>query len=745
MRGGTFVTVLVFAVAVSSAAHAAFESASKSEPILFQADEVQYDQDLGLTVAKGNVEITQNDQLLLADTVTYNQRTDVVTATGHVSLLQPTGEIIFADYMELHDNLRDGFIKDVRMLLSDRSRMAGNTARRVDGNRTELRRGVYSPCELCKDDPTKPPVWQIKAEEIVHDREAQTVEYHDAIMEFDGWPIFYTPYFSHPDPSVKRASGFLPPTVGTGSSLGYHATTPYFWVIDKDKDITFRPLLTTSAGVVLDQEYRQAFGFGKLDLDGSVGYGGRPYSGNPDNPTPGARTVRGHFFGTGLFDVNPDVRAGFNVQRASDQTYLLRYHFPQPNNFLTSHVYAEDFGARSYGNLSAYAFQSLNPTVGNSIQPIVAPAGSYNWISQPDNIGGRLQIMGSMVNLERRTGAEIRRASGGTEWSLPFNGPLGDRFTLLLGTRIDGYNADNVMWAATDTTLHTENTGRVFPQAALLWRYPWVRHDAMANEVIEPMAAFVAAPNGGNQGRIPNEDSQGFEFDETSLFRPNRLPGYDRVDSGQRADYGLHGGIYNTRYGSSSFLVGQSYRLQHQSPFTIGSGLETPLSDIVGRTVISPTDELDFFYRFRLNKSDLAMRRQETGLTAGPQNLRLSASFIAFNGVPTLTQIPANQINFGTPIFTTILSTDQVSVALNATLTRYWSIALHDTRSFSGGGTTINSGVALTYRDDCFAITSSIEQSGIRIGDVHPGVTMLLSFVFKNLGELDVHALSVEE
>ncbi len=122
--------------------------------MLVTADELQYDQDLSLVVAKGHVELSQNDQVLLADTVTYNQRTDTVTASGHVSMTQPTGDVAFADYMELRDNFRDGFIKDVRLLLFDGSRLAGNTARRVGGMRTEVRRAVYSPCQLCAADPT---------------------------------------------------------------------------------------------------------------------------------------------------------------------------------------------------------------------------------------------------------------------------------------------------------------------------------------------------------------------------------------------------------------------------------------------------------------------------------------------------------------------------------------------------------------------------------------------------------------
>ncbi len=696
--------------------------------MLFTADEVQYDQELGLTVAKGNVELSEGDQILLADTVTYNQRTDTVTATGHVSLMQPTGDIAFADFMELHDNMRDGFIKDIRILMSDRSRMAGNTARRSDGGtRIELRRGVYSPCELCQDDPSHPPVWQIKAERIVDDKNTQVVEYYNATMEIDGVPVFFTPYLSHPDPSVKRASGFLPPSIGTGNTLGYHVTIPYFWAIDRDKDLTVRPLFTTKAGAVLDGDYRQAFDSGRLNYDASIGVGSRGDSGPPDNPHHDEQTVRYHMMGTSVFDLNPNWRAGLDVQRQSDMTYMLQFRFPQPADFLTSRAYAEDFGPRSYGNISAYSFQTLNPLSGDGSQPIVAPVANYDWVSEPDKIGGRLSLNGDLLNMERRNGPEMRRVSGGTQWRLPFNGPIGDRFIFSIGTRLDAYQSDNVQITNSVNSNQSAASGRVFPQGALQWRYPWVRHDPGMNEVIEPMAAFIAAPNGGNPAQIPNEDSQGYEFDETSLFRPNRLPGYDLVDSGQRVDYGLHTGLYDDTYGSSNMLVGQSYRLEKSTPFQIGSGLQTQVSDVVGRLVVSPADVFDLFYRLRLDHSDLALRRQEAGFNGGPSNLKFGASLISVKSIPGLTPLQT-----GT----------QVSVNLSAALTRYWSLKLNDTRSVSSGGTTIYSGASLVYEDDCFAIKTTIQQSGIRLGNVTPGVDVLLTLVFKNLGEVDEQVLS---
>ncbi len=394
----------------------------RKAPVLFSADEVQYDQDLGLTVARGHVELDQADNILLADAVTYNQRSDTVTASGHVALLQPTGDIMFADFAELHDEMRDGFIKDIRILLSDRSRLAGNTARRVAGVRTTIRRAVYSPCELCQDDPTRPPVWQIKAEEVVHDKELQLVEYHDAIMEIDGVPVFYAPYFSHPDPSVKRASGFLPPTMGYGTTLGAHVTLPYYWDIAPDKDATFRPLITTSAGVVLGGEYRERFSNGVMVNDGSIEAGGGSESANAGNVGPATGQVRWHLFGNGDWDLNDQSRTGYQVQRESDQTYMLRYHFPTPWNYLTTHLYGENFGPNSYGNISGLTYQSLSPLYGNSLEPIAAPDALYTWTGEPDALGGRWNLTGSALNLihhhrargaprldRGRVGAAVRR------------------------------------------------------------------------------------------------------------------------------------------------------------------------------------------------------------------------------------------------------------------------------------------------------------------------------------------------
>jgi LPS-assembly protein len=697
------------------------------QPVLFSADEVQYESQLGLVIAKGHVELSQGQQILLADTVTYNERTDTATASGHVSLLQPSGEVVFADYVELHDDMRDGFLKNVRMLLSDRSRLAGNTARRVAGNRTEIRRGVYSPCDPCREDPTRAPIWQIEAAQIIHDKEKQLVEYRDATMEIDGIPVLWTPYFSHPDPSVKRASGFLVPTGGQSTANGYRFGVPYYFVLGPDKDATVEPIYYTKGGEYFGGEYRQRFSNGYWHTDGSITFNSTRFT-NIDPELVGG--TRWDFNTNSQFDLNQDWRVGLDSFRASDPTYLLRYSLGAPSNFLSTHAYAEDFGARSYGNISAWTFQSLQTGVGDSTQPIVAPIADYQWVSQPGALGSRLALDGNFMNLSRLSGIDTRRVSAGSEWRLPFDDAIGGQYQLVAGVRTDGYQSDYLPLANGSTESAT--AGRVFPQVALTWQYPWVRQGTGYSQMISPIVMVAAAPNGGNPGTIPNEDSQGFELDETSLFRRNRFPGYDLVDSGQRVDYGLTTGVYGDSGGSTRLTVGQSYSAQINDNFLPGSGLEHHFSDVVGRLTVTPTPQLNFTYDFRLGYNDLASRNQTIGATVGPSALNFGAYY---QQIATISNAP------------TLQKIKQISGVVNTTLTPYWSLQLIGTFDFSPTpistvgqtvGTTelLYNGVNLTYRDECIAFVTSLTKSGVRSGDAIPGTSLLFTVVFKNLGDI---------
>jgi LPS-assembly protein len=733
--------------------------AERNAPIVFQADEVEYDEQLGLTVAKGHVEISQGSEVLLADTVSYNQRTDTVTASGNVSLLLPTGEVLFSDFVELRDSMNSGFAQNVRMLLADRSRLAANAARRLS-NRIELRRGVYSPCDLCKENPAAPPSWQFKAREISDDKDLKLLEFRDAVLEVDGWPVFYTPYLSAPDPSVKRASGFLTPTVGNSNNVGFHVSVPYFLVLDDDKDLTLAPRFTTKAGQLFLAEYRQRFSNGYLSALGSVNYS----TAGSGNDTDTGERWRGHINSSGVWHLDDTYRTGLQLQRVSDQTYLLRFGFGQPLlNAMISRAYLEGFQPRAMTDVNAYAFQPLLAGLSSSTQPIVLPVANRTWFSEPDGLGGRWRLNANVLNIVRETGTQTRRLSLGSGWERKFTDGIGGQYTFLATVRGDAYSVNNLSQVSNPdlpTAYFPLNgappaerigynflAGRAFPQLGLTWSYPLANRALFEHTsvTVEPIAGIYAGPAAGNRRRIPNEDSLGYELRDSDLFRADRLAGYDLLDTGQRVDYGMKLGLYGEEGGAYRMLVGQSYRAQINTFLPPGSGAAQRLSDVVGRVVLSPTSFLDMIYRFRFAKNDFHTRTQEVGLNIGPQNLRVGANYL-FIPAQLQSDVVTNAVTGQTLLYG---KREQVTFNVTTKLTRYWSLAGSETINLTNSNNLINgvpqpqssntslyATLAAIYQDECMAFVGSVTQSGIRNGDVTPGISVMFTVVFKNLGEI---------
>ena len=133
--------------------------------------------------ALGHVEAWQNDYVLHADKATFDRNSGVLAAYGHVVLMQPDGEIMFADYAEMNQGMKDGVLRDMQAILAQNARLAANGARRTGGEINEFSHVVYSTCNLCKSDPTKPPLWQLRAAKAVQDLEHKKIRStQDAVM-----------------------------------------------------------------------------------------------------------------------------------------------------------------------------------------------------------------------------------------------------------------------------------------------------------------------------------------------------------------------------------------------------------------------------------------------------------------------------------------------------------------------------------------------------------------------------------
>ena len=684
-------------------------------PVDFSADEMSFDRESGVVSAQGNVEIRYKERRLKADIISYNRDTNVVSAEGNVVIIEPTSETIYGDKIEITGDLRDGFILNIGVILQDNARIAGSSASRTNASLTEIKNAVYSPCDLCKDEPNKPPVWQIKAVKVTHNKATQTIEYRDAWIEFFGYPVFYTPYFRHPDPSVGRKSGFLFPTLGSSSDLGTTLQTPYFLNLGPNEDATITPIVMTQEAPVLSAEYRKRVQKGGVNVNASL-------TSNSDETIglgteKGRYGVRGHIESKGRFDINQAWRWGFDGNWTSDDTYMRRYGFSGPSS-LKSQLFAESFKSRSYFSSEINTFQSLQDGVASGGIPLVLPLVDFNYIGKKDRIGGSTNFDFNLLALTRDDGTDTRRLSARSVWQRPLVGALGDIYNISFGLNTDLYHVNGLSRGG-DNSNYTGFSYRVTPEAALEWRMPFAKSDGNISHVIEPIASFMWSPYGGNSDKIPNEDSIELEFDDTNLFRTNRFSGLDRVEGGPRLIYGLKWGAFKENGGKSSVFIGQSWRPKKDDTYATGSGLEDNFSDIVARMEISPGEHLKATYRTRIDANNLSPKRNEIGLSAGIPVFSVSGNYIYMEG-QTDSEFSGRE---------------ELDLTATSRLNHDWRSGLNATRDMDASEMR-TAGMYLTYEDECVVFTTRLNRTFFEDRDLEPTDSFTFNLVLKTLGEV---------
>jgi LPS-assembly protein len=696
----------VITFATSDAWAAAEDLLPEGAGIEFTADEMNYDQELGIVTASGSVEVFHEERILRADTISYNQRADVLNASGNISLVEPTGDVTFAEYLELSGDMKDGIIQKIRLIMSDKSRFAANKATHSGGNTTVLDRAVYSPCNLCSDDPSKPPLWQIKAVKITHDKKRRRVEYSDAWLEVDGIPIAYTPYLSHPDPTVKRQTGFLTPSLGGSSDLGFIAKAPFFYNISPNQDATITPIYTREEGASIAGEYRHALAYGE-------------FKGNTSLTADDGDEFQAFVDSEGRFDLNDTWRWGFDGKRATNDTYMRRYKFGFHES-LDSRIFLEGFRDRTYLSVDSYAFQGMRATDEDRTTPLVVPMVDYSHTGKPDRFGGRTSLDVGLLALSRRKGTDTRRLSAKAGWQIPYYDGLGDIFTLSASLEGAAYHVNGLSRNIEKGT-YTGVSGRITPEIRLDWQHPFIRKEkSTVYQMIEPMASVVVTPHGGNEDKQPNEDSIDFVFDDTNLFSSNRFSGIDRIEGGPRFNYGIKWGVFGAGGGSTTLFIGQSYRAKTDHFLPEGSGLEGNFSDYVANAHISPGEFIDLFYRTRRDQTNFSAKRDELRLLAGPPLLRLGTGYVFFD--------QQSESEFS--------GREEVSFSASSQVSHNWRSQFNIVHDLTSDGGTRSFGLDMTYENECIIFTTDLSRNFYQDRELKPSDSISVRITFKTLGQV---------
>ncbi|MBI1272661.1 MAG: LPS assembly protein LptD [Alphaproteobacteria bacterium] len=698
---------------------------------LLSAESIRYDQDQKIAIAIGKVELVHDKRVIRAQRMTYNQLTDVVTADGNVTVIEPDGNVIFADHAEITGDMKRGFVSQIGMVFTDNSRFAALEAEKVADRYTILRHATYSPCNLCKEDRTKPPLWQMRAARVTHDDKEKRIIYRDAFMEIGGVPVMYTPYFSHPDPSVKRKSGFLTPNAGHDQNIGNFGRVPYYFYFTPDQDFTVSPTISQKDGFQFAGQYRERLERGKLDFTGSFVNADR----TTDEGVFQQDQWRGHLFGNAVYNVDRRWRLGADIAFTSDKSYLYRYNIPT-KDVLKNRGYIERFSGRHYAALDVYYFQDIRPGI-RATEPVVAPNVSINMVGEPGKtLGGRWAFNGNMVALTRSRGVnattgagpDSRRVSAEGGWERTAISKIGLVTTLSGSVRFDTFWADKLTDPNNPANKFDDAyTFRAFPQANLVFRYPFGRRGEFWEQIVEPIVAVTSSPRLRNYPRIANEDSIDVEFDETSLFDKNRFTGVDLLEGGHRVTYGARAGFYSDSGKRVDVMFGQSYRFNQDPLFPTESGLRGHRSDYVGRIELQPASWLQASYGFRLDAETFTPRRSEVRGYIGPEWFRASGDFLSADTQDTTSGR---------------VTVSELTAGFSSHLFDYWNFSVYQKRAIKPQAGLRNTGATIAYIDECLTAALSFSQDETSRPDLNPGTAIVLSVLFKNLGGFTTDALS---
>jgi LPS-assembly protein len=556
-------------LAVLVALCAALPARAQTPPALLVADSVVVEDGERL-IATGAVEVLHDGTRLFANRILYDRAAGRLTIAGPIRIETPEGAILTAEAAELDEDLENGLLAGARMVLDRQLQFAAARARRSSGRYTALDRVAVTSCQVCADNPM--PLWQIRADRIVHDEQARQLYFDNAQLRVLDLPVFWLPRLRLPDPTLSRARGFLIPRLRSSTLLGFGMKLPYFIPIGDHQDVTLTPYLSPKTRT-LEFRYRRAFASGALEVNGAIG-----------SDTLRQGEARGYLFAVGDFDLPRDVTLAFDLKATSDESYLADYGITERDR-LDSTLTATRVRRDLLWQAALTHYQSLRVDENNDTQPAIIadarlerrvfPAGLPGELRLSAQAHGHLRYSARPVDgtdADRLVdGRDVARVNAEISWR--------DRWTLAGGLRAGAAAhiwLDHYRTRQDATARHS--VSRAVPGARVTLRWPFQRRGARGGRtLLEPVLQLGWV--GGERAGNANDESTRVEFDEANLLSLSRFPAADRREHGATAAAGLRWMHRAPPGWTAALTLGRVWRAQADPELSRSSGLMGEASD----------------------------------------------------------------------------------------------------------------------------------------------------------------------
>jgi len=705
-----------------AAAPAPAPTTEQNESVLLEADQLIDDQTARTITAEGDVQVRYQGRTLRADRLVYDLNTGSIRAIGNVQIALEDGSVTYAEEVEADEAMNVGAARELRARLGDSSTLAARQALRHGEGESELRNVIYTSCPICETG-DRPPTWSLRARRAIQDRESRTISYQSAVLEVAGVPILYIPYIAHPDPTVGRASGFLPPDIGRNRRLGTFYEQPYYWAISPSQDLTASLRLHGNVNPLVGLEYRKAFWSGQMEFDTTFT---EEQLFDTDGDTFGEELFRYSVFGEGLFRINSYWDWGFGIENAYDDDYLHRYDIdgagerrgPYIGNEtrLITQLYAIGQSERSYSSISLVNFQGLRDTDTSDLLPLILPYVQTEHVLNDPIFDGQLRLQANMAVLSRNDPVALPSSDGRLTLSAFWRtdeifGP-GLVFSPFAQVRGDVYSIET---ASND--YETFSRGLGLAGAEVSW--PFMRPGQNFDLIIEPVVMAAVATDEEPDPRIVNEDSLAFELDDSNLFRPNAAPNYDLWEPGPRVSAGVRATARARTGESASVIFGRRWREQEDPAFNEQNNLDAGNTDWVAAGQIDLGHNFGAEARVRLEDETLDIQRLDIGVRAAAG--RFSGAFRYYTVEESLQVDPLND------------PSEELTAQIGVDLARGWRMQAALTRDLDSD-INLRQDIRAIYEDDCTFLEISYTRTETQRGTIGPDEGLQIRIGLRSLG-----------
>ena len=573
-----------------------------------------------------------------------------------------------------------------------------------DKLKTKIYKAAFTTCNI---ENKKCPAWELQSEEFVHDKEKKVFEYKNSWLKVFDKKIFYFPFFSHPDPSVKRKSGFLTPVYGTSSKKGSWVNIPYFKVINDEKDLTFSPRIYADDKFILQSEYRQAFENSNLISDFSLNHDGK--------------NNNSHLFAKLTGDLSYKSKFDFKFQNVSNDDYLKIHNLSNSSplikneSLLTTQLdIKKNIDENTNLDTSFIVYEDLSKKDSDRFQYILPWFNFTKNLEIQDDYKGNFKFTSNGFQKNYDTNKYesllINDFLFQSDNIISENGLLSN-YDLL----VKNFNS----YTENSTSYNEKEDYEVFGSLLLKSSFPLKKVSEYSQNYLKPIVALKYSPNG-----TKNISDNDVRLDYNNIFSLNRIGTNEIVEGGRSIAIGLEYEKVNLENKKIiGFNIANSISDKKNVNLPTKSKLNDTRTDIVGNLSFNPNDILNFDYSFSYDKNLNGSNYDSISTSLNLNNFITKFNFLSEDG-----NIGNNEIISNT---TTYKFDSENSIKFNTSkdlkndFTEYYNLIY-------------------SYETDCLIASAEYSKKFYRDGNLVPDKSLMFYIRFIPFVELKPAAVSLD-